>query len=124
MQRSDWTDLLNGSPTQEVEPDLEITDATKAHDQASESEKQRRKRKMTMSQQAIDIRQNITSTRERKRRTHGIESGRPVSETLPIRPIAVAAQPRDRPSLGSIKVTTSTHINKRSGGGNRAHGRV
>jgi len=184
MQRSSWTELLNGSPTPEVEPDLDLcrvvfqqqsksfipgapddermthkeeggllvgsqggntssqdlcspskelreiipdvyldntsTDATKVHDQASE---QGRKRKMTTRQQVIDIRQNITSTRERKRRTHGFESGRPVSETLPAGPTGAVARPRDRPSLASIKVT-STHIKGRSGGGNRAHDRV
>jgi len=108
----------------EIIPDVYLdstrTDATKAHDQASE---QGRKKKMTTSQQSIDIRQNITLTGERKRPTHGVERGRPVSDSLPIEPTRAAARPRDRPSLGSIKVR-STHINKRSGGGNRGHDRV
>jgi len=174
MQRSSWTELLNGSPALELEPDLDVcgvvfqkqsesvipaaaggqtmkhkgegsqpvspergntsspelytpskelreiipavhlhstsTDPTKVHDPASEHG---RKRKMTTSQPGIDICQNITSTRERKRRTHGAESGRPLSETLPSGPTGAAGRPRDRPSLGSIKVT-STHIDKRS----------
>lgn len=104
----------------DVHLDSTSTDATKAHDQASE---QGRKRKLTTSQQSLDIRQNATSTRGTKRRTHGAESGRPVLETLPVGPMGASARPRGRPSLGSIKVT-STHINKRNGGGNRGHDRV
>lgn len=91
-------------------------DPIEAKAQESQSD---RKRIITTSQQSSQIGPNTNLTHDKNRPTHAIEKRTIFGEGMPVGGIGVAMAPkRDRPSLGSIKVTG---LKKRGGRTTRAY---